>query len=107
MKLKRNFNSIKKNISNKIIILIIKIVSNIKKRFTLNSINIIKCLKINNYKIKFIVYNIKKEFKFIKKVIKEKFKFIKKINNAKKKILNKIICYDSRRLVADVARTVF
>ena len=53
-KLKIDFNSIKKIISNKIIIFIIKIILNIKKRVTQNFINIIKPLKINNYKIKFI-----------------------------------------------------
>ena len=55
MKLKRDFNLIKKNISNKITIFMIEIILNIKKYVTFNFVNIIKHLKINNYKIKFII----------------------------------------------------
>ena len=57
MKLKRDLNSIKKFISNKIIISIIKNTLKTKKRVILIFANIIKYQKINNsiYKIKFII----------------------------------------------------
>ena len=55
MKLKRDFNSIKKNISNKITFFITKIILNIKKRVTPNSINNIKRFKINDHEIRFTI----------------------------------------------------
>ena len=48
-KLKKDFDLIKKIISNKVIIFIIRNILNIKKRVIQNFVNIIKRFKISNY----------------------------------------------------------